>query len=73
MNVKIDHQLDFYISCVVGKQCRSPFQKEDPLKICQSSLELVHIDLCGLMKTTLMGRTKYFMTFIDDNQVWGGF
>jgi hypothetical protein len=24
------------------------------------------------MKTTSMGRTNYFMTFIDDNQVWHG-
>jgi hypothetical protein len=72
MNAKIDCQLDFYISCDVGKQCKSPFQKGDPQKIYQSPLELVHRNLFSLMKTTSMGGTKYFMTFIDDNQVWHG-
>ncbi len=28
-------------------------------------LGLVHIDICGLM-TTSHGRTKYFLTFIND-------
>jgi len=73
LNVRIDRQLAFDTSCATGKQCRNPFQKRNPQKICQFPLELVHIDLCGLMKATSMGGTKYFMTFINDNQVWCGF
>src|SRR5579871_6825328 len=29
-------------------------------------LELIHIDICGLMKTTSIGNAKYFILFIDD-------
>jgi hypothetical protein len=34
MNIKIDYWFDFYISCVAGKQCKSPFQKGNLHKIC---------------------------------------
>jgi hypothetical protein len=66
MNAKTNHQLDFCKGCVVGKQCRNPFQKGNPQKNHQSPFELVHIDLCGSMKTTSVGGAKYFMTFRDN-------
>ena len=28
-------------------------------------LNVVHFDVCGLMRTTSMGNTRYFVTFID--------
>jgi hypothetical protein len=66
MNVKTDHQLDFCKGCVVGKQCRNPFQKGEPQKNHQSPFKLVHTDLCGSMKTTSVGGAKYFMAFTDN-------
>lgn len=35
-------------------------------------LEIVHLDVCGLMRNMFVGRVKYFITFIDDfsRNVW---
>eukprot|EP01018_Ginkgo_biloba_P035951 Gb_31146 [translate_table: standard] len=56
--------------CIYGKQHRdsfpvSKFKAREPL-------ELVHIDLCGPMKTLSMEKVSYFMTFIDDytRKIW---
>eukprot|EP01018_Ginkgo_biloba_P022218 Gb_20056 [translate_table: standard] len=56
--------------CIYGKQHRdsfpvSKFKAREPL-------ELVHIDLCGSMKTLPMGKARYFMAFIDDytRNIW---
>jgi hypothetical protein len=32
----------------------------------KNNLGLMHIDLCNPMATTLHGKVKYFLTFIDD-------
>jgi hypothetical protein len=69
MNVKTDHQLDFCIGCVVGKQCKNPFQKGDPQKTHQSPFKLIHTNLCSSMKTTSVGGAKHFMTFTNDNTI----
>eukprot|EP01018_Ginkgo_biloba_P017412 Gb_00311 [translate_table: standard] len=50
--------------CIYGKHHRdsfpvSKFKAREPL-------ELVHIDLCGPMRTLSMGKPRYFITFIDD-------
>ena len=36
------------------------------------ALELVQSDVCGPMKTTSIGATKFFVTFIDDflRKIW---
>jgi len=51
--------------CVKGKHQRTLFPKDGPKRASQL-LEIVHTDVCGLMKTTSHGGAQYFLTFIDD-------
>ncbi len=51
--------------CVKGKNQRTLFPKDRATRASQL-LEIVHIDVCGPMKTTTQGGVRYFLTFIDD-------
>jgi hypothetical protein len=51
--------------CVKGKHQRTSFPKDGATKASQL-LGIVHIDVCGPMKTTLHGGTQYFFTFINN-------
>ncbi len=65
MNLKqvpLHHACEAYIE---GKHQRTYFPKDEMIKA-SKILELVHSDVCGLMKTTSCGGTRYFVTFIDD-------
>eukprot|EP01018_Ginkgo_biloba_P016798 Gb_10865 [translate_table: standard] len=56
--------------CIYGKQHRDSFPA---LKFkARENLELVHTNLCGLMRTLSMGKARYFMSFIDDytRKIW---
>jgi len=50
--------------CVLSKHKRYIFPTS--LTRAKEPLELVHIDICGLMQTQSIGGSLYFMTFIDD-------
>jgi hypothetical protein len=52
-------------ACIEGKHQRTYFLKD---KVTRASklLELMHSDVCGLMKTTSRGGAQYFVTFMDD-------
>jgi transposase InsO family protein len=52
-------------ACIEGKQQRTSFTKDEATRA-SKLLELVHSDVCGLMKTTSRGGARYFVTFIDD-------
>ena len=52
--------------CLAGKQNRVSF-KSHPSSRQQNILDLVHSDLCGPMKTSTLGGSLYFATFIDDH------
>ena len=56
---------------IIGKQHREPFSKKTAWRA-KAKLELVHLDICGLMPTTSLGGVRYFLTFIDDysRKVW---
>eukprot|EP01018_Ginkgo_biloba_P034677 Gb_28622 [translate_table: standard] len=56
--------------CIFGKQHRDSFPVSK-FKA-RESLELVHTDLCGPMRTLSMGKARYLMTFIDDytGKIW---
>ena len=58
--------------CIEGKQHRLPFPVNGATPATKP-LELVHSDVCGPMKTTSIGETKYFVTFIDGFQGNYGF
>ena len=44
---------------------KSPFPKDKAWRE-PKTLELVHTDVCGPMKTLLVNENKYFYSFIDD-------
>jgi transposase InsO family protein len=52
--------------CLAGKQNRVSF-KGSPSTRKPGILDLVHSDVCGLMKTRTLGGCLYFVTFIDDH------
>lgn len=56
---------------ILGKQHRQPFQSRYSRRA-KAPLELVHLDLCGPMKTHTLAGNSYFMTFIDDcsKKIW---
>lgn len=51
--------------CIITKQHRDSFPKSMSRRA-HSTLELIHIDLCGSMQTQSIGGSYYFLTFIDD-------
>jgi transposase InsO family protein len=58
-------------ACIEGKQHWLSFPTEGAMRATKS-LENVHSDVCGPMRTTSMDGAKYFITFIDDfsRKVW---
>jgi hypothetical protein len=63
-----DHQLCEH--CQYGKQVVNPHPTSVPRE--SSSLNLVHLDICGPMPHQSLGGASYFVTFIDDatRKVW---
>ena len=51
--------------CMTGKQTRLPFPKKSE-RTKTKPLELVHSVVCGPMNVSSMGKSRYFITFIDD-------
>lgn len=51
--------------CIYGKQHRTSFPVKSTWRA-REPLQLVHADICGPMRTLLMGTSKYFLLFIDD-------
>ena len=50
--------------CLKGKQTRLPFTTSESTT--SQPLELVHMDLCGPLEYTSLGRARYVATFVDD-------
>jgi len=59
-------KLKNYAHCLAGKQHRVSFKSHHSSRKSEV-LELVHSDLCGLMKTKTFGGGFYFVTFIYDH------
>ena len=51
--------------CQLGKQHRDVLPK-DQAQRAGSPLELIHVDLCGLMRNESIARNTYFMLLIND-------
>jgi transposase InsO family protein len=68
---KDEASMPFCEGCVQGKQHRAPFPKDGGTRATKP-LEIVHSDVCGPMRTTSIGGSRYFVTFIDDfsRRVW---
>jgi len=67
----IDHLDKVCESSVLNKHHRASFAKKVNWKA-NKPLELIHIDVCGLIKPMSTRHNRYFLTFIDDysRKVW---
>ena len=62
--IECSQALSFCESCVNGKLALKPFQNSKTRSL--RKLQLVYRDICGSLKTHLLGRNRYFITFMDD-------
>jgi len=51
--------------CIFGKKTKAPYST-NPVTQATEVLALIHTDLCGPMHTPSLGRTIYFLLFMDD-------
>ena len=51
--------------CVRGKQTRVSFKTKKTMSTTRP-LELLHIDLCGSMKTKSLNHSRYVLVIVDD-------
>ena len=56
--------------CLAGKTTRKPFGKGTRA---ESPLQLIHSDICGPMNVRARHGAAYFITFIDDYNLYGYF
>ncbi|KAK2976697.1 hypothetical protein RJ640_013953 [Escallonia rubra] len=63
--LSIDQLDQPYEGCLVGKQHRHSFPKK-PISRAKASLELIHTNVCGPIDPASLGKTIYFLLFIDD-------
>ena len=51
------------VVCLKGKMTTKT--RNEKIDRCGSTLNLIHIDICGSLTPTALGGSKYFITFID--------
>ena len=63
--------IQYYESCLEGKQCRSPFPSHSESSS-KEVLDLVHSDVCGKINPKSLSGAGYFLTLTDDKTryVW---
>jgi len=61
----INYPDQLYEGCLLGKQFRTSFPKESNSRA-KKPLELIHADVYGPIKPSLLGKNNYFLLFIDD-------
>ncbi|MCF8701902.1 DDE-type integrase/transposase/recombinase, partial [Corynebacterium sp. MC-10] len=61
----ISHPNQLCEGCLLGKQFRKSFPKKSSSRA-QKPLELIHTDICGPIKPSSLGKSNYFLLFIDD-------
>lgn len=55
-----------YEACILGKQTREPFPKDNDSAESTEPLQLLHMDVCGPMPKASKGGSRYLATFLDD-------
>jgi len=68
INIRIPDKTTLCEVCTHGKMTRTPFPKKSSRST--DTLEIVHSDICGPMRSESIGKSKYFITFIDDATRW---
>ena len=59
---KFEHKCSF---CLAGKHARAPFPKETEFRA-SKPLELVYVNICGLVTQSTINGEKYFLLIVDD-------
>lgn len=54
--------------CLQGKMTKTPFPKLSNRQT--STLEIIHTDVCGPMRSQSLGGARYYIEFIDDATKW---
>eukprot|EP00253_Pinus_taeda_P005517 PITA_05517 len=62
---KVEEHKEVCEGCAKGKHARERFPKGSSWRA-HHPLQLVHSDICGPMQTKSLGKSSYFITFIDD-------
>ena len=62
---KVEEHKQICEGCAKGKHARESFPKGNAWRA-QYALQLIHLDICGPMQTQILGKSSYFITFIDD-------
>ena len=62
----VKHPDQFCEGFLYNKQSRKLFPQESSLRSTRRPLELVHTDLCGLIKSSSFGKNNYFLLFTND-------
>ncbi|GAU34810.1 hypothetical protein TSUD_394360 [Trifolium subterraneum] len=61
----INHPNQVCEGCLLGKQFKMSFPNESSSRA-QKSLKLIHTDVCGPIKPRSLGKSNYFLLFVDD-------
>ena len=62
-NIQVEHE-GVCKGCAQGKNTKNPFPKSDSKA--KGILDIIHSDICGPIKTTLLSGYSYYASFIDD-------
>jgi GAG-pre-integrase domain len=60
-----NQELPLCCSCIEGKQHLSPLPSSGGMQVTKM-LEIIHMDVCGPMKSPSIGGVRYFLMFTDD-------
>ena len=63
LDVNTEHD-DVCKGCVLGKFVKASFPRSDTRS--KGVLDLVHLDVCGMMSKKSLRGYEYYVTFIDD-------
>ena len=61
----IDHPAQLCEACLLGKHSRKSFPKHS-ISRATKPLQLIHADVCGPISPPSLGKSSYFLLFIDD-------
>lgn len=64
VNFNTNVKLQVCETCIKGKHAQAPYNRSTTNS--SELLELIHTDVCGPMRVSSLGGSRYFLTFIDD-------
>ena len=65
-NFSATQEIQFFKSCIQGKQHKATFPVRSDCEKTKEPLDLVHSDVCGKINCKSLSGAEYFLTFVDD-------